>query len=202
MEKIDMKPDFVFSPQPMYIIGTRNEDETPNFCIITWIGFSFDKTPHLMMTIGGSKQTKTNILRENMFSANLISEDNLWLADYFGTTRAEDKIKNDIAYNFNWGKYLNVPVLEQSKWVYECEVSRVIELDGAHLFLADIKNIQIDKNLIGMDLEMIDLNKLKPAIYAPYNYFSVGERIGGCGEWKYNLLNNNEEQETIKVRAN
>ena len=36
----------------MYIIGTRNEDGTPNFCVITWIGFSYDTTPHIMMSIG------------------------------------------------------------------------------------------------------------------------------------------------------
>jgi len=52
IEKISMKPQMVFSPQPMYIIGTRNENGTANFCIITWIGFSFDKTPHLMMFPG------------------------------------------------------------------------------------------------------------------------------------------------------
>lgn len=73
MEKINISPDFVFSPQPMYLVGTKNEDGSANFCVITWIGFSVDKTPHLMMTIGGTKQTKTNILRERKFSANLIN---------------------------------------------------------------------------------------------------------------------------------
>ena len=79
MKKINIAPDWVFSPQPMYIIGTKNEDGTPNFCIITWIGFSYDKVPHLMMTVGGSKLTKTNILREGKFSANMITEDTLGL---------------------------------------------------------------------------------------------------------------------------
>lgn len=201
MLKMDIMPDCVFSPQPMYIIGTKNEDEAPNFCIITWIGFSFDKTPHLMMTIGGNKQTKTNILRDKIFSANLISEDIIWLADYFGTTKAEEKLKNDIQYDYKWGNYLKVPILEHSKWVYECEVTKIIELDGSHLFLADIKNIQIDKNFEGIDLEMIDLKMLNPAIYAPYNYFSIGDRIGGCGEWKNHLLKDNQKHEIIKVRA-
>ena len=43
------------------MIGTNNADGTPNFCIITWLGFSADSVPCLMMTIGGSKLTKTNI---------------------------------------------------------------------------------------------------------------------------------------------
>ena len=187
MEKFNIKPDLVFSPQPMYIIGTRNENDTPNFCIITWIGFSFDKTPHVMMTIGGSKLTKTNILRNKKFSANMITEDTLWLADYFGNTSGETIEKNNISYGYEWGEYLDVPVIDECHWAYECEVTKVIELDGAHLFLAEIKNIQIDKEYETMDMTKIDLRKLKPTIYAPYHYFSIGEKLGNMGEWQKHL---------------
>ncbi len=189
MKKISIKPDCVFSPQPMYIIGTRNEDGTPNFCIITWIGFSFDKTPHMMMSIGGSKRTKTNILREGRFSAHMITEDTLWLADYFGNTSGDVQRKTEIDYHYKWGEQVNVPILEESPWVYECEVDRVVELDGAHLFLAEIKNIQIAKAYETMDMQKIDLTQLKPAIYAPYQYFSIGAKIGEMGEWEKRLKN-------------
>ena len=65
--------------------------------------------------------------------------------------------------------------------------NRVIELDGAHLFTAEIKNIQIDKQYESMDMKKIDLTVLKPAIYAPYNYFSVGEKLGEMGEWQKHI---------------
>lgn len=187
MEKISISPEWVFSPQPMYIVGTKNEDGTPNFCIITWLGFSFDKGPHLMMTVGGIKLTKTNILREKKFSANMITEDNLWLADYFGNTNGEEGQKTAVSYDYQWGEFVDVPIIDQCHWSYECEVTRVIELDGAHLFLAEIKNIQIDKEYESMDMKKIDLTQIHPAIYAPYNYFSVGDKLGEMGEWKQHL---------------
>ena len=190
MEKISISPEWVFSPQPMYIIGTKNEDGTPNFCIITWLGFSYDGSPHLMMTVGGSKLTKTNILRESKFSANMITEDNLWLADYFGNTNGEDGIKNKLPYSYQWGESVDVPVIDECHWSYECEVTRVIELEGAHLFLASIKNIQIDKEYESMDMKKIDLTQIHPAIYAPYNYFSVGNKLGEMGDWKKHLSEN------------
>jgi len=190
VEKISISPEWVFSPQPMYIIGTKNEDETPNFCIITWLGFSYDGSPHLMMTVGGSKLTKTNILRESKFSANMITEDNLWLADYFGNTNGEDGIKNKLPYSYQWGESVDVPVIDECHWSYECEVTRVIELEGAHLFLASIKNIQIDKEYESMDMKKIDLTQIHPAIYAPYNYFSVGNKLGEMGDWKKHLSEN------------
>ncbi|MDO4316600.1 MAG: flavin reductase family protein [Lachnospiraceae bacterium] len=187
MEKVSMQPDWVFSPQPMYIIGTKNETGSPNFCVITWIGFSFDKVPHLMLTIGGSKLTKTNILRERKFSANMITEDILWLADYFGNTRGEDAEKKGVAYGYTWGERAEVPVINECHWAYECEVTKVVELDGAHLFLAEIKNIQIDKKFENMNMKKIDLEELRPAVYAPYCYFSIGKKLGEMGEWKKHL---------------
>lgn len=194
MDKISIPPEWVFSPQPMYIIETKNEDGTPNFCIITWLGFSFDNGPHIMMTVGGAKLTKTNILREKKFSANMITEDNLWLADYFGNTNGEDGKKDAVAYSYKQGELVDVPILNKCHWAYECEVTRVTELNGAHLFLAAIRNIQIDKDYSDMDMKKIDLTKIRPAIYAPYNYFSIGGKLGEMGEWeKHSADNQNSE---------
>lgn len=192
MDKISISPEWVFSPQPMYIIGTKNEDGTPNFCIITWLGFSFDNCPHLMMTVGGSKLTKTNIIREKKFSANLITEDNLWLADYFGNTNGKDGLKNSVQYRYQQGKLIDVPIIDECHWAYECKVTRIIELSGAHLFLAEIKNIQIDKEYENMDMKKIDLTKIRPAVYAPYNYFSIGDKLGEMGDWKQKLSAGNK----------
>lgn len=184
MEKISLAPEWVFSPQPMYMIGTNNEDGTANICVITWLGFSFDGGPHLMMTMGGNKLPKTNILREKTFSAGLITEDTLWLADYFGSTRGEDGPKNALPFRTERGAVLDVPVIGECPWIYECEVTKVIELEGAHLFLAAIRNIQISREYADMDLKKIDLTRLRPAVYAPYNYFSIGEKLGSMGEWR------------------
>lgn len=183
MDRFDLAPDCVFSPQPMYVIGTKNEDGTPNFCVITWLGFIMDQTPHLMMGIGGSKRTKSNILRERRFSANLVSEDIVWLADYFGCTRAEDRPKTEAAYHVLPGRKTDVPTLGESHWVYECEVDRVLELGGSHLFLAQIKNIQVDEAYGPVDGDHIDLGKLRPVIYAPYRYYNLQQKLGECGEW-------------------
>ena len=188
MDKISVLPDRIFSPQPMYIIGTKNEDGTPNFCIITWLGFSYDNSPHLMMTVGGTKLTKTNILRDKKFSANMVTEDTLWLADYFGNTSGEEGKKNAVQYSYQWGELVDVPILDACHWSYECEVTSIIELDGAHLFLAAIKNIQIDKAYENMNMQKIDLCQIRPAIYAPYNYFSIGNKVGEMGEWTKHLI--------------
>ena len=187
MKRVNMRPGFVFSPQPMYLIGTNNEDGSENFCIITWLGFSADSGPCLMMTIGGRKLTARNILRDGRFSANLITEDNLWLADYFGSLHGDQRKKNAVPYSVSRGRETDVPVLEQSPWVYECEVVRHVPMDGADLFVARITNIQIDEAYRHMDMEHIDLSVIRPAVYSPYQYFAIGEKIGEMGEWRQRI---------------
>lgn len=183
MKKINIQPERMFCPQPMYVIGTYNEDKQANFSVITWIGFNWNGSPHLMLGVGGKKRTKDNILREKVFSANLVSADMVWLADYFGCTKGSDGIKDKVEYDFKGGSVLNVPVLESSKWVFECEVNKIIELDDSHIFISEIKNIQIAEQFKNMDMQMIDLLELDPVLYAPYNYFRISEKLGNCGDW-------------------
>lgn len=163
MKKVDIKPQRMFCPQPMYVIGTYNEDGQPNFSVITRIGFAWDRSPHIMLSMDGTKKTKENIQRTGVFSANLVSTDMLWLADYFGRTHGSNGIKDEVNFQFTNGNVLNVPVLDSSKWVFECEVSKIIELVDSH---------------------MIDLSKLDPVLYAPFNYYSLGEKLGNCGDWE------------------
>ena len=184
MNKINIPPEQVFCPQPMYAIGTYNDDGAPNFCIITWIGFNWNGGPHIMLGIGGAKRTKDNILRDQVFSANLVSADMVWLADYFGCSRGYDGRKDRVAYDCAPGAALHVPVLDRSKWVFECKVSKTVELDGSHIFISKIANIQIAEQFKSMNLEMIDLMQLDPVLYAPYNYFALGQKLGDCGEWE------------------
>lgn len=183
MKKIDIEPKRMFCPQPMYVIGTYNEDSEPDFSVITRIGFAWDGCPNIMLSIEGTKKTKENILRTGVFSANLVSTDMLWLADYFGCTHGSDGKKDKIKFEYTKGNVLNVPVLDSSKWVFECELSKVVELTESHVFISKIKNIQAADQFKDMDMKMIDLMQLDPVIYAPFNYYNLGGKLGNCGDW-------------------
>ncbi|GHU00816.1 hypothetical protein FACS1894142_8860 [Spirochaetia bacterium] len=183
MERINISPERVFTPQPMYIIGTKDENNIINFSVKTWITFCWDGSPCIMLCNGGETKTKENILKTKIFSANLVSQNILNIADYFGHNSGKDGQKNKIEYKYNNGKMVDVPIIEDSKWIFECELEKTIELNGSIVIIGKIKNIQIDKELENMDREKIDLEKLDPVIYSPYNYFSINKKIGECGGW-------------------
>ena len=179
-----VKPVFSMCVQPAFIIGTNNEDGTANFAPITWVSVTHEAADGYLLVISmfGTKRTRQNVTREKRFSANLVSTDMLPLMDYFGSRHARDGRKDRLAYEVSRGEALDVPVLEQSRWVYECEVSRIVETGDSATFFCPIRNIQMDERLECRDTFDVDLAVLDPVIYSG-KYFHIGQFLGNIGDF-------------------
>lgn len=177
-------PIYSMCVQPAFIIGTNNEDGTANFAPITWVSVTQEKDEEYMLVISmfGTKRTKENVQRTGIFSANLVSVDMLPLMDYFGSHHASDGPKDGAAYEVGRGEVLEVPVLEQSRWVYECEVARIVETGNSTTFFCPIRNIQMDERLSCRDPFDVDLTVLEPVIYSG-KYHSLGKLLGDIGDF-------------------
>lgn len=177
-------PHFSMCVQPAFIIGTTNEDGTSNFAPITWVSVTCEKDDDFLLVISmhGSKRTKENVRRTGLLSANLVSTDMLELMDYFGTHSAKDGAKDALPYAIGRGEAINVPVLDASRWVYECEVAQTVELGESTTFFCRIRNVQMDEQLECCDLFDVDLTKLDPVIYSGM-YHSIGSLLGRIGDF-------------------
>ena len=175
---------FSMCVQPAFIIGTNNEDGTYNFAPITWVSITNEHDDDYLLTISmfGTKRTKQNVIRTGILSVNLVSTDMLELMDYFGTHHAEDGKKDEVSYNVCRGNVVDVPILEASRWVYECEVAQSIETGDSTTFFCRIKNVQIDEQLECANTFDIDLTKLEPVIYSGM-YHSIGKLLGKIGDF-------------------
>ena len=177
-------PIYSLCVQPAFIIGTNNEDGTANFAPITWISATHEEGDGYLFVISmfGTKMTKMNVLRTGIFSANLVSTDMLPLMDYFGSKHGKDGTKDDVPYEVVRGEVLDVPVLNESRWVYECEVEKTVETGDSTTFFCRIRNIQIDENLECEDIFDVDLTALDPVIYSG-RYHSLGKMLGQIGDF-------------------
>ena len=177
-------PIYSMCVQPAFIIGTNNEDGTANFAPITWVSVTHEEGDGYLMVISmfGTKMTKKNVLRTGIFSANLVSTDMLPLMDYFGSKHAKDGAKNDMSYKVSRGEIVDVPVLDESRFVYECEVERTVETGDSTTFFCRIRNIQMDERLVCEDIFDVDLTVLDPVIYSG-KYHSIGKMLGNIGDF-------------------
>jgi flavin reductase (DIM6/NTAB) family NADH-FMN oxidoreductase RutF len=137
-----------------------------------------------MACIGGDKLTKDRIRANGVFSANLVSEKVLSLADYYGNTEGYDPKKMEVQIETMPGAVLPVPVLKDSPWSFELEVKKTVMLEGSEVFLCRVRNILADEELLKDNLKIGELMTIAaPVITTKQTYFDLkGNVLGGWGE--------------------
>ena len=196
MKRKSVKPVYSMVVQPAFIIGTVNEDGTDNFAPITWVSVTHEEGDKylLVISMSGTKTTKMNVLRTGLLSVNLVNRQRLPLMDYFGTHKAKDGAKTGMKYDVSRGKILDIPVLDDSPWVYECKVKQTVKTGDSTTFFCNIMNIQIDEEIECKDTFDVDLTKLNPIIYSG-KYHSIGKLLGCIGDCLH------EVQSVSKVKS-
>lgn len=87
MAKVKTEIGNDYCPQALFLYGTKQEDGQPHFGLFCWFGYYHSSEGlGVMACIGEEKQTKDLIRKNGVFSANLVSEQLLPLADYYGCT--------------------------------------------------------------------------------------------------------------------
>ena len=185
-------------PKAMFLYGTNKEDGKPNFGLFTWITGCWTGEDSIMCCIGVGKPkpTQDRILAEGKFSANLVTEAMLPLADYLGNNSGYDPRKMDIPMNIGRGKVLDVPVLLDSPLIYELEpIQRIPMADNSDIFICKIWNVQ---TVNGLDLESESspepncfdkleslISKYTPIMAVGREYFALNPiSKGRDGQWK------------------
>lgn len=186
MKKISTDITNDFCPQTLFLYGTYKEDGTPNFGLFCWFSYYWDKEMGVMACIGGNKLTKERIRATKVFSANLVTEEMLPLADYLGNKEGYDGDKMDFPLKTEKGAVLDVPVLSCSPVTFELEVAKAIPLDDGEVLLCKIRNVLIAEGLKDESVTIEKrIRKISPISTTCETYFSwSGQDLGGWGEPK------------------
>ncbi len=168
-----------FCPQSLFLYGTKNEDGTPHFGLFCWFSYISTLTENgeglgVMACIGEEKLTKDLIRKNGVFSANLVTEELLPLADYYGNISGRenpDKMRH--MPTVEQGLKLNVPTIAESPISMELRVQKEIHLtEGSDVFLCEIVAVSMKEELMNKQIPFID------------RYLSVMPVLAG-GELRY-----------------
>jgi flavin reductase (DIM6/NTAB) family NADH-FMN oxidoreductase RutF len=173
-----------FCPQPLFLYGTYKEDGNPNFGLFGWFSYYWDTELGVMACIGGEKLTKDRIREKKVFSANLVTEEILPIADYFGNKEGYNRDKMNVAIETEKGRVLDVPIFLKSPWIFELEVSQSVNLNDSEVFLCKIRNVLADEFLCDETISMEKrIKTIRPVHTACQTYFSwSGDVICGWGK--------------------
>ncbi len=190
MAKISVEPWNDFCTQSLFLYGTWREDGTPNFGLFCWLSYAWidgEKGPGLgvMACIGEDKLTKDLIRKNGCFSANIVTEELLPLADYYGTTSGRnvpDKMKR--LPTVTRGQVLDVPVIGESPVALELKVLREINLaEHSDLFLCEMVGVEVEEALTDKGVPVPQrLRQVRPVVTCgEESYFSLDGRF--LGNW-------------------
>lgn len=184
MSKVSLKPTNDFCPQTLFLYGTYDVEKRPDFGLFCWFSYTWDGELGVMCCIGGDKLTKENIHRNRIFSASLVTEELLPIADYFGTTNGHDSGKMNVDIKIGEGQVLPVPIVEASPVVFELEVKEFVQLHDGEVIVCKIRNVLQEEALTDPNKSAQEkLAAIRPVKTTCQTYFGFdGSRLGAWGE--------------------
>ena len=166
-------------PQPVFIIGTYDENGIPNAMNAAWGGIS--ESTEISICVDSEHKTAKNILLKKAFTVSMADEDHVTECDYVGVvsgSEVPDKVEK-AGFHTMKAEYVDAPLFEELPMTLEC---KLISYDEETCRLVgEIVNVSADMRIIGDDGK-INPAKLRPITYDSMNhaYLVLGEKVGNA----------------------
>lgn len=170
----NLKPKAIIYPQPAVIIGTYNEDGTPDAMQAAWVAMSDYK--QIFIALDMSHKSADNIKARKAFTVSMLDEDHVVQGDYVGIVsghKVPDKVAKAGLHAVK-SENVDAPYFEEFPLTFECTVSE-LDTEKERLF-GDIVNITADEKILD-EKGRILIEKLKPVSLDPVMNKYV--RVGG-----------------------
>lgn len=177
----DFKPAAWFLPQPVAIIGTYDEDGTPNAMNAAWCG---QRDCHEIIISLGAHQTTSNLGHTGEFTIAFATEDTLVAADYVGIVSGRqhhDKIART-GWKHEKAANVNAPIFDCFPMTFECRVKEKQDESASGCYVvAEIVNIICDDSYLADDGKP-DVEKMRLITFDPIHngYMALGSRVGNA----------------------
>lgn len=165
-----------FYPLPVLIVGTYNEDGSPNAMNAAWGGlYDSDK---VILCLSAGHRTTRNLQIQGAFTVSFADEAHVIPADYVGIVSGNTDPKKMEKSGFHTTKstYVNAPLIDELPVALECEFLKVNE-DGN--LIGRIVNVSIDQCVLD-ERGQLDMERFHPIAYEPAGsgYYALGRRVG------------------------
>ena len=168
-------------PQPVPIIGTYNEDGTPNAMNAAW-GGQWDRG-EIMISMGAHATTE-NLARCPEFTVSFATKDTMVASDFVGIVSAKNDPQKMLKTGWTAVKSesVNAPVFTDFPMTLECRIKQKIdESEEGYYIVAEVVDTLVDENYLTEEGKP-DVQKMGLITYEPvsHSYVALGEKVGNA----------------------
>ena len=172
-------PKPLLYPQPVFIIATYGEDDTPNAMNAAWGGISEEN--QITICISAGHKTTANILSRKAFTVSMATADYVTACDYVGIVSG-NKVPNKFAragFHASKSEFVDAPLIEELPMAVECKL--ISYNPETCCLIGEIVNVSADESVLN-ETGKVDPRKLKPITFDPMNnaYLVLGEKVGNA----------------------
>lgn len=164
-------------PQPVFVIGSYNEDSTPNAMVAAW-GCCAD-FGRITVYLDKTHKSTDNILARKFFTVSFADVEHLKQVDYLGIVSGKkepNKFEKSGLHAVK-SELVDAPIIEEFPLTLEC---KLVSFDPeSEQCIADVVNVSAEEKILGSDGK-IDPLKLNAITYDPVHhyYIALGEIVG------------------------
>ena len=164
-------------PMPVFIIGTYNEDGTPNAMNAAWGGVT--EEAQLTICVDAEHKTAENVLARKAFTVSMGTAETVTACDYVGIVsgnKEPDKFRK-AGFHATKSAFVDAPLIDELPMALECEMLSY-DPESCHL-VGRVVNVCVDEAYLD-EKGKVDVAKLQPITFDPVHHNSrvLGEAVG------------------------
>lgn len=169
-------------PLPAVMVSTADKEGNTNIFTVAWTGTVCTNPAMVYISVRPERYSYHMIEESGEFVINLTTEQLAHATDYCGVRsgRDVDKWKECHLTAKKAEKLTYAPVIEEAPVNIECVVTKIEKLGSHHMFLAEVKAIQVDESYMD-EKGKFELNKTGLLAYSHGEYLGLGKKIGTFG---------------------
>ena len=155
----NLKTKAYIYPLPVLIIGTYDENGTPNAMNAAW-GTVCD-TAQVAVVLSAHHKTVQNLLKTQAFTVAIADRENVVAADFVGLVSANNEPNKleKTGWHTTKSEFVNAPIIEELPLVLEC---KLVSYDTeTEICIGEVVNVSADAKILGADGQ-VDMTKLQP----------------------------------------
>ena len=182
MTKQTWKPGNMLYPLPAVMVSVTDGKGEDDIITVAWTGTICSDPAMLYISVRPERYSYHMIKETGEFVVNLTTEKLAYATDWCGVRSGRD-VDNWKEMKLTKGKAEKLeyaPIIQESPVNIECKVTEVKELGSHHMFLAEVKAVQVDEKYMKKNGKF-ELNSTGLLTYSHGEYLSLGASLGTFG---------------------